>query len=227
MEFHSSANSLSEAEDATPFDELSAGKPSHSGLDTETPYDHVVKMMSRHSTFDGSRPEHQGEDGDDQMDPEVISKVETLARTLSHHRFRDGPLEIDPKDFDAAAILSTFVRASEEQGIHLRKSGVVAEDISAKGVDSRFSEGETFGDILMLPKTIFRGIQASRQKKLRNIIQDVNLLARPGEMISVLGRPGAGCSSLLKTASGEIDQFSEVTGQVSYDSITQKEMMKR
>lgn len=161
------------------------------------------------------------------MDPEVISKVETLARTLSHHRFRDGPLEIDPNDFDAAAILSTFVRASEEQGIHLRKSGVIAEDISAKGVDSRFSEGETFGDILMLPKTIFRGIQASRQKKLRNIIQDVNLLARPGEMILVLGRPGAGCSSLLKTVSGEIDQFSEVTGQVSYDGITQKEMMKR
>lgn len=70
------------------------------------------------------------------MDPEVISEVETLARTLSHHRFRDGPLEIDPNDFDAAAILSTFVRVSEEQGIHLRKSGVVAEDISGKGVDS-------------------------------------------------------------------------------------------
>lgn len=65
MEFHSSANSLSEAEDAIPFDELSAGKPSHSGLDTETPYDHVVRMMSRHSTFDGPRPEHQDEDEDD------------------------------------------------------------------------------------------------------------------------------------------------------------------
>lgn len=65
MEFHSSANSLSEAENATPIDELSAGKPSHSGIDTEIPFDHVVRMMSRHSTFDGPQSRHQGEDGDD------------------------------------------------------------------------------------------------------------------------------------------------------------------
>lgn len=48
------------------------------------------------------------------MDPELISKVETLARTLSHYRIRNGSLEIDPNNFNAASILSTFVRASEE-----------------------------------------------------------------------------------------------------------------
>lgn len=105
---------MSEAENATPIDELSAGKPSHSGIDTEIPFGHVVRMMSRHSTFDGPQSRHQGEDGDDQMDPELISKVETLARTLSHYRIRNGSLEIDPNNFNAAAILSTFVRASEE-----------------------------------------------------------------------------------------------------------------
>lgn len=216
---HSSTSSSSEAHDDVSFNKSKAIEY-RSGVVSETPIDHVTRIMSRRSAID----ERQNLD---QTDPEVISKVETLARTLSKHRARDGPLQIDPNDFDAAAILSAFVRDSEEQGIHIRKSGVIAEDVSVTGVDARFLEGQTFGDILMLPRTIFRGIRASRHKKMRKIIQGVNLLALPGEMILVLGRPGAGCSSFLRTISGEVDQFPEITGDISYDGIPQKDMMKK
>ncbi|CAI4337228.1 ASN_collapsed_G0009230.mRNA.1.CDS.1 [Saccharomyces cerevisiae] len=124
--------------------------------------------------------------------------------------------------------LESFVRDADEQGIHIRKAGVTIEDVSAKGVDASALEGATFGNILCLPLTIFKGIKAKRHQKMRQIISNVNALAEAGEMILVLGRPGAGCSSFLKVTAGEIDQFAGgVSGEVAYDGIPQEEMMKR
>ncbi|SCW04561.1 LAFE_0H16270g1_1 [Lachancea fermentati] len=182
--------------------------------------DHVTRMLTRRSsTQDGIETED--------VDPDVISRIETLTRTLSSHRARDGPLKIDPDNFDAEAILKTFVRDSTEQGIHLRKAGVVAENVQVIGVDCSSAVAPTFEDIVLLPRTIFQGIRAAKNRKHRNIIEDVSLLAKPGEMLLVLGRPGAGCSTLLKTVAGETSGFFEVNGEISYDGISQKEMMKR
>lgn len=39
------------------------------------------------------------------------------------------------------------------------------------------------------------------------ILRDVDGIVRPGEMLLVLGRPGSGCSTLLKTIAGDIRGF--------------------
>ncbi|EDO19286.1 hypothetical protein Kpol_1036p28 [Vanderwaltozyma polyspora DSM 70294] len=170
------------------------------------------------------------------MSDDVKSQVECLAKTLSRHTTRDGPVKdifenieasLDSDAFDAKAIFTSFVNGANEQGIHLRKAGVILEDISAEGTDASALEGQTFGDILSLPYTIYKAIKTKRQSKMRKILQNINCLAEPGEMVLVLGRPGAGCSSFLKVTAGEIDQFAGgVKGDVSYDGIYQDEMMK-
>ncbi|SCU78297.1 LAME_0A04016g1_1 [Lachancea meyersii CBS 8951] len=177
---------------------------------------HVTRLMMRRSNT-----------GVDVLDSDMISRVETLARTLSSHRVRDGPLEMDPDKFDAEQIIRSFVRNSEEQGIHLRNSGVIAENFTVMGDDCSSAEAQTFEDILLLPRTIFRGIRAAKNAKTRAIVTNANVLAKPGEMVLVLGRPGAGCSSFLKTISGETSKFKEVTGSICYDGIPQKEMMRK
>ncbi|SCU78069.1 LAFA_0A04742g1_1 [Lachancea sp. 'fantastica'] len=179
---------------------------------------HVTRLMMRR-TSDGM--------GGEEMDPDVISRVETLARTLSNHRVRDGPLEIDLDNFDAKQIIGSFVRDSQDQGIHLRKAGVIAENFTVIGEDCSAAEAPTFEDILLLPRTIFRGIRAAKNTKTRAIVTNANVLAKPGEMVLVLGRPGAGCSSFLKTISGETSKFKKVEGSISYDGISQKEMMRK
>lgn len=186
--------------------------------DGQAARDHIVRLMAR-------RTSSVGEEED--LDPEVLSRVETLARTLSSHRMRNGVLQVDPDDFDAEAIIRAHVRGSEEQGIHLRRAGVIGENFTVVGKDCSSVEAQTFEDILLLPRTIFRGIREAKNRKTRDIVRNANILARPGEMILVLGRPGAGCSSFLKTVSGEVDNFEEVRGEISYDGIPQKEMMAK
>lgn len=39
------------------------------------------------------------------------------------------------------------------------------------------------------------------------ILQDFDGLVMPGEMLLVLGRPGSGCSTLLKTLAGDTHGF--------------------
>lgn len=168
------------------------------------------------------------------MSQDMIARVETLAEKLSRHTTRDPAIDLEAESddkFDARAIFETFVRDADEQGVHIRKAGLTMDSVSVEGIDSSNVEGATFGNILCLPYTIYKGIQAKKamkgKSKMRQIISDVDLLARPGEMVLVLGRPGAGCSSFLKTAAGEIDQFAGgVTGDIRYDGISQPEMMK-
>ncbi|CDF89040.1 ZYBA0S03-07778g1_1 [Zygosaccharomyces bailii CLIB 213] len=164
-----------------------------------------------------------------QLCPEVASRVRSLARTLSTRRLSDGPLEADTDEdgFNAERILKSFVHEAHQQGIDFRKTGVVMEDVTASGTDSSALEGHTFGDLLCLPLTVYRAVKAMRHRKMRKIIRDVNALAKPGEMVLVLGRPGSGCSSFLRTTAGVTDQFAGgVAGEISYDGIPQHTMMR-
>ncbi|AGO10578.1 AaceriABR125Cp [[Ashbya] aceris (nom. inval.)] len=161
------------------------------------------------------------------LDPGMAQKVESLARTLSQHTARDGRLVVDPDDFDMKAILSGLVSASRKQDIPMRQTGVLVEGVTVQGVDSSCVEGHDYGDVLKLPLTVVQSVRGAMRRRYRDILKSITLLARPGEMVLVLGRPGAGCTSLLKTIAGETDQFHSVEGEISYDGISQREMMRR
>jgi ATP-binding cassette subfamily G (WHITE) protein 2 (PDR) len=50
---------------------------------------------------------------------------------------------------------------------------------------------------------------------------------KSGEMLIVLGRPGSGCSTLLKTMTGEMHGLQvDEQSTIHYNGITQQQMMK-
>ncbi|KAI0431328.1 P-loop containing nucleoside triphosphate hydrolase protein [Xylaria sp. FL1042] len=53
----------------------------------------------------------------------------------------------------------------------------------------------------------------------RFILQGVTGQVKPGEMLLVLGRPGSGCTSLLKVLANMRREFSSVSGKVRYGNI--------
>ncbi|KAJ1548655.1 hypothetical protein HK405_001095 [Cladochytrium tenue] len=65
-----------------------------------------------------------------------------------------------------------------------------------------------------------RGVSDSlvprRTKVPKEIIKGITGTVRPGELLLVLGRPGSGCSSLLRTLANRTKSFKEVTGTITF-----------
>ncbi|KAL0937274.1 ABC multidrug transporter [Colletotrichum truncatum] len=60
------------------------------------------------------------------------------------------------------------------------------------------------------------------KKSERHILHDITGQVRPGEMLLVLGRPGSGCTSLLKVISNHREEFHHVSGDVRYGNLGPK-----
>jgi ATP-binding cassette, subfamily G (WHITE), member 2, PDR len=81
-----------------------------------------------------------------------------------------------------------------------RATSVSYRDLSVHGYKTSTDYQHTFGNYpaALLHKAFGRG------KTQVTILSNVDGLAKQGEMLLVLGRPGSGCSTLLKTLAGEM-----------------------
>lgn len=51
-------------------------------------------------------------------------------------------------------------------------------------------------------------------------------LAKPGQAILVLGRPGSGCSTFLKTVAGNRSEYLDIHGDIFYSGVEAKKFLK-
>ncbi|KAJ5771410.1 uncharacterized protein N7511_003461 [Penicillium nucicola] len=72
------------------------------------------------------------------------------------------------------------------------------------------------------PRQIGSLIKRGNRPK-RTILKDLAGQIRPGEMLLVLGRPGSGCTSLLRVLANDRDSFDEVSGTTNYGAMDHKE----
>ncbi|ETS85212.1 hypothetical protein PFICI_03237 [Pestalotiopsis fici W106-1] len=115
-----------------------------------------------------------------------------------------------------------------------RALGLVFSDLTVSGVLAGASRAP---DILALfqtlvvdwPVGLVRRIMAHRgpATSTRRLIRDTCGVVPAGETLLVLGRPGAGCTTLLKTLANERASFTGVDGCVQYGSILAEEMSKQ
>ncbi|KAF7360014.1 Pleiotropic drug resistance ABC transporter [Mycena venus] len=131
--------------------------------------------------------------------------------------------ENDPFDFEK---MLKFIQGKlEEAEVEGREIGVAFQDLRVVGLGASASYQPTLGSVLS-PFAIFETISAMRRPPLRNILEGFSGVVRPGEMLLVLGRPGSGCSTLLKTLANQTDEYHSVTGNVHYDAISPLDLRK-
>lgn len=109
---------------------------------------------------------------------------------------------------------------SEREHFKGRKLGVTWKNLNVKGVgaDAAFNEN------VLSQFNIPQKIKESRHRPLlKTILENSRGCVRPGEMLLVLGRPGAGCTSLLKILSNRREGYAEINGDVSFGSMSPKE----
>ncbi|KEF51094.1 ATPase [Exophiala aquamarina CBS 119918] len=119
--------------------------------------------------------------------------------------------QLDPQstEFNVRAWLQAVMNITSRDLERYPKglAGIAYRNLSAHGLGNQTDYQKTFGNY---PLGLFKWAKrlVSQEKKTRiQILRDFDGLVRSGEMLVVLGRPGSGCSTLLKTISGETDGF--------------------
>ncbi|CEL10431.1 hypothetical protein ASPCAL13550 [Aspergillus calidoustus] len=92
--------------------------------------------------------------------------------------------------------------------------------VSGLGADSSFHENVVSQ---FLPARLKGGNTTPTNK---TILSNSHGCVKPGEMLLVLGRPGAGCSTLLNVLGNQRDGYTQIEGQVKYGSMDHKEALK-
>ena len=100
-----------------------------------------------------------------------------------------------------------------------RKLGVTWKNLTVKGVGADAAINENVGSQFLPGK---RGTKAP----MKTILENNHGCVKPGEMLLVLGRPGAGCTTLLKILANRRDGYKEIQGDVHYGSMDHKEAAK-
>ncbi|KAL0955420.1 hypothetical protein HGRIS_001666 [Hohenbuehelia grisea] len=126
--------------------------------------------------------------------------------------------DVDTGGFDFEQTLRDYIERRDEAGIEPRELGVLFDNLCVVGLGASARFQPTLGSMLN-PLNILRKVQALRHPPLREIISGFEGLVRPGEMLLVLGRPGAGCTTLLKTLTNQTSSFQSVSGDIAFSSL--------
>ncbi|KAF8937718.1 ABC-2 type transporter-domain-containing protein [Dissophora ornata] len=148
-----------------------------------------------------------------------------------------GPEDGFGGDFDLTEYLQNILPQARAAGIKRRNLGVAWENLEVLGEGVGAQHATTFADPfigianLVNPWFWAKKCFSSRESKLpktitKTIIYPMNGFCRNGEMILVLGRPGAGCSTLLRVLANERKNYKQITGDVTYGPFTAEDIAK-
>ncbi|KAH7305560.1 ABC-2 type transporter-domain-containing protein [Stachybotrys elegans] len=166
----------------------------------------------------------------------TIQNEDDLFRALSRRRTDASRGDQDEESQEIERLMSrmfghTRQESSEEE--KTRHSGVIFRNLTVKGVGLGASLQPTVGDIFTAPfrkvaNLLSMGRKAATSKPpVRDLISNFDGCVRPGELLLVLGRPGAGCSTFLKAFCNQRSGFEDVQGHVTYGGTSAEDMAKR
>ncbi|KAG8532824.1 uncharacterized protein KY384_002702 [Bacidia gigantensis] len=168
----------------------------------------LARQVTAHSvkTKDGQNypnPFTEGEDLDPQLDPSNPQfRPESWVRTLIGIQSRDP--ELYPQ----------------------RVAGISYQNLNVHGFGSLADYQKTFGNYPLSITSLWGKLTGRGQRKIQ-ILRDFDGLVRSGEMLVVLGRPGSGCTTLLKTISGRTHGFFiDEASEINYQGIPKETMHK-
>ena len=134
---------------------------------------------------------------------------------------------LDPKspDFDVYKWARMLMRLQDEHHITQRRAGIVWKNLKVSGSGSAINLQKDVSSVLLAPLR-FREFFGKGPEK--TILNEFDGVLKSGEMLVVLGRPGSGCSTLLKTLMGELHGLDlKDQSTIHYNGITQKKMLKQ
>jgi ABC-type multidrug transport system ATPase subunit len=154
---------------------------------------------------------------------------EKTRRSSRFYNENNDAVEQDPypiskaEDWKLMPEVKLFHQQGQTDNMKDRKLGVTWQNLTVKGVASGDAFNENIVSQLNIPLLVN---EARHRPPLNTILESSHGCVKPGEMLLVLGRPGSGCTTLLKMLANQRDGYAEVTGDVKFGSMDHKEAQK-
>ena len=125
---------------------------------------------------------------------------------------RRGTINPDSPAFSTEKFLREMLTRAKEQGLRRRNAGVVFRSLVVLGYGSDFTHQKTVGTMATSITRVLQNIRARRHPPMKTILYSMDGVVKEGEMLLVLGKPGSGATTLLKTIAGETRSYASVSG---------------
>lgn len=157
-------------------------------------------------------------EGDDEAELERRqSVVQALARSYSQasgvkggnpfSAGEDSVLNPSSSSFSGRKWAKAVVELVQQEGASFRSSGVCFQNLNVHGYGESTDYQKNVGNIWLTAANAVRGLFGGGRRRI-DILRNFDGLVHNGEMLVVLGPPGSGCSTFLKTISGEMNGIS-------------------
>jgi hypothetical protein len=114
----------------------------------------------------------------------------------------NSPLNPNGHKFKARVWAKTVVEMMHQQGHAFRTSGISYQNLNVFGYGTATDYQKDVGNIFFEAATMVRRLLGQKQRRI-DILRDFDGVVGKGEMLVVLGPPGSGCTTLLKTIAGD------------------------
>ena len=133
--------------------------------------------------------------------------------------------------FDLEDTLRGHREMDMEVGIRSKRIGVLWEDLRVCGIGGVRNFVKTFPDAFLsffnVPGIIMGWTGMGKKGREFDILRGFRGLAKPGEMVLVLGKPSSGCTTFLKVIANQRFGYTKVEGDVLYGPYDAKTFSER
>ncbi|KAE8149283.1 ABC-2 type transporter-domain-containing protein [Aspergillus avenaceus] len=141
----------------------------------------------------------------------------------------DDPV-FDPTSgqFDQYKWTRKTLKLLDKEGIpRPRSTGAVFQNLNVSGSGAALQYQNTVGSILVAPLRPQNWLSLAKRAPEKEILRNFDGLLKSGEMLIVLGRPGSGCSTFLKTLCGQLHGLKlRKSSEIQYNGIPMEKMHK-
>jgi ABC-type multidrug transport system fused ATPase/permease subunit len=208
------------------------------GSETEIMQMHDMSSSAVDDSAEGTVADGSDLERRNTLDEGELAELAAIATNISRRRSVAGAphgkdflppanKQLDPNStsFDLEKWLEHFIREMQAGGLEKTPVGFTFQNLNVSGSGQALQLQQTLADFFLTPFRLKE--KFSGRKTHRKILHNFDASVQPGELLVVLGRPGSGCSTFLKSVTGELHGLEiEDPSSIRYSGISQKQMVK-
>ncbi|UPK90458.1 hypothetical protein LCI18_001393 [Fusarium solani-melongenae] len=206
------------------------------GSSTKPPHPESSRLSTSSTTLEQRDLDERTSANNDEIDD---AEIHQLARRITARSGKsghtpefifptavDGPLDPNSESFNARQWARAYYasRAAASDGSSARTTGISFKNLDVYGYGTQTDFQKTVANVALQGAGFFRKLFGDKGQRI-DILHGLEGVVHAGEMLCVLGPPGSGCSTLLRTIAGDTHGFHvDPKATLNYQGIRPEQM---